>query len=325
MNYLQDGPILLGMARKPRIHIPGGLYHVILRGNAGNAIFKEHQDYNRLCLLIQIGIERYSHRIHAFCFMTNHIHFAIQVAQIPLSKIMHNLTFRYTQWINKRNNSTGHIFQGRYKAILVDAENYLLELVRYIHLNPVRAKLVKFPDEFHWSSHNVYLGREKLTWLSTDWVLGHFSDDYTVARERYEEFVADEIGQAYGKQFHVGRVDSRVLGVDDFLEKAEEQDRRTDNKKKPQLNGIVSRVCLEYKIREDDLKGKSRNREFVYARGIVSYIASELGTASLKEVAEVFSRDPSALSKLVVKIKQGLKESEEYENRVNKIMSDLTQ
>ena len=313
------------MARKPRIHIPAGLYHVILRGNAGNVIFKEREDYNHLCLLIQIGIEKYCHRIHAFCFMTNHIHLAIQVAQIPLSKIIHNLAFRYTQWINKRNNSTGHIFQGRYKAILVDAENYLLELVRYIHLNPVRAKLVTFPHEYHWSSHNGYLGREKLTWLSTDWVLSHFGDDYSVAKGRYEEFVTDGIGQAYSKQFHVGRVDSRVLGDDDFLEKAEEQDRRTDNKKKPQLNGIVRRVCLEYKIREDDLKGKCRNRELAYARGLIGYIARELGTASLKEVAEVFNRDPSALSKLVVKISEGLKETEEHENRINKIISDLTE
>lgn len=313
------------MARKPRIHIPGGLYHVILRGNAGNPVFKEDQDYNLLCHLLQIGIETYSHRIHAFCFMTNHIHFAIQVAHIPLSKIMHNLAFRYTQWINKRNYSTGHVFQGRYKAILVDAENYLLELVRYIHLNPVRAKLVKFPHEYNWSSHNAYLGREILTWLSTDWVLSHYGDNYSVARARFEEFVTDGIGRAYGKRFHAGRVDSRVLGDDDFLEKVEEQDRRTDKKRKPQLNGIVSRVCLEYNVREDDLRGKSRNRELVYVRGLIGYIASELGAASLKEVAEVFKRDPTALSKLVPKIKRGLKETEEQTSRVNKIICDLTE
>ncbi len=324
MNYSPDEPILSRMARKPRIHIPGGLYHVILRGNAGNAIFKEDQDYNHLCLLIQIGVERYSHRIHAFCFMTNHIHLAIQVAQIPLSKIMHNLAFRYTQWVNKRNNSTGHIFQGRYKAILVDAENYLLELVRYIHLNPVRAKLVTFPHEYNWSSHNVYLGREKLTWLSTNWVLSHFGDDYSVAKDRYEEFVNDGIVQEYSNQFYLGRTDSRVLGDDDFFENAEEQDRRTDNKKKPLLSEIVSRVCLEYKIREGDLKGTSRNRELAYARGLIGYIASELGTSSLKEVAELLNRDPSALSKLVVRINKRFKESEEHENRKNKIISYLT-
>jgi putative transposase len=312
------------MARKPRIHTPGGLYHVILRGNAGNVISKEDQDYDHLCLLIQIGTERYSHRIHAFCFMTNHIHLAIQVAQIPLSKIMHNLAFRYTQWMNKRNNSTGHIFQGRYKAILVDAENYLLELVRYIHLNPVRAKLVTFPHEYHWSSHNAYLGREELKWLSTDWVLSHFGDDYSVAKGRYEEFVTDGIGQAYSDQFHVGRVDSGVLGDDDFLEKAGEQDRSTENKKKPLLSEIVSRVCLECKIREGDLKGKRRNRELAYARGLISYIASELGTSSLKEVAELLNRDPSALSKQVVKISKRFQESEEHENRKNKIISYLT-
>jgi len=313
------------MARRPRTHIPGGLYHVILRGNAGNAIFKEDQDYNRLCLLIKIGIERYSHRIHAFCFMSNHIHFAIQVAQTPLSRIMHNLAFRYTQWINGRNNSTGHIFQGRYKAILVDAENYLLELVRYIHLNPVRAQLVTFAHQYRWSSHNAYLGREKIAWLSTDWVLSHFGDDDSVAKGRYEQFVTDAIGQPDSKRFHVGRVRSRVLGDDDFLEKVEEQDRRTDHKKKPQLYEIVSGVCREYKIKEGDLRSNSRNRELAYARGLVSYIASELGTSSLKEVAENLNRDPSALSKQLVKINNRFKESEEHENRKNKIISDLTE
>jgi chromosomal replication initiation ATPase DnaA len=145
-----------------------------------------------------------------------------------------------------------------------------------------------------------------------------------VAKERYEQFVTDAIGKPDSNRFHVARVRSRVLGDDDFLEKIDKQDRRTDNKKKPQLYEIVSRVCREYKIREDDLRSKSRNRELAFARGLVSHIASTLGTSSLKEVAKSLNRDPSALSKQLIKINNRFKESEEDENRKNKIISDLT-
>ena len=146
------------MARKPRLHLPGGLYHVMLRGNGGQAIFFSDADRYHLYLLLQEGVERFGHRIHGFCAMTNHLHLAVQVAKAPLSKIMQNLSFRYTRWINQRQRRVGHLFQGRYKAILVDADSYLLELVRYIHLNPVRTGLVKDPLDYPWSGHRAYLG-----------------------------------------------------------------------------------------------------------------------------------------------------------------------
>jgi len=125
------------MARKPRLHYPGALYHVILRGNARQDIFITDEDRYRFYLFVQEGLERYGHRVLAFCLMTNHIHLAIQVADVPLSRIMQNLTFRYTRWFNWRSKRIGHLFQGRYKAILVDADSYLLELAAYIHLEKV--------------------------------------------------------------------------------------------------------------------------------------------------------------------------------------------
>lgn len=148
------------MARKPRLHVSGGLYHVMLRGNGGQAIFFTDADRYHLYLLLQEGIERYGHRVHGFCCMSNHIHLAVQVADIPLAKIMQNLSFRYTRWINQRKKRVGHLFQGRYKAILVDADSYLLQLVCYIHLNPVRANMVKRPEHYRWSGHRAYIGRE---------------------------------------------------------------------------------------------------------------------------------------------------------------------
>ena len=120
----------------------------MLRGNGGERIFFNDQDRWRMCLLIQEGDERYVHRLLGYCFMTNHIHLAIQVRQVKLSRIMQNLAFRYARYLNRKHKRIGHVFQGRFKSILVDSDRYLKELVRYIHLNPVRAGMVNLPEEY---------------------------------------------------------------------------------------------------------------------------------------------------------------------------------
>ena len=112
------------MARKPRLHVPDSFYHVMLRGNGGQAVFHTNDDRNRFYLLLQEGTNRFEHQIHSFCLMDNHIHLVIQVANTSLSKIVQNFSFRYTRWVNKKQNRIGHLFQGRYKAILVDADSY---------------------------------------------------------------------------------------------------------------------------------------------------------------------------------------------------------
>ena len=112
------------------------------------------------------GIERYGHRIHAFCLMGNHIHLLVQVGHTPLSKIVHNLAFRYSQYINRRHDKIGHLFQGRFKSILIDENSYFLRLIRYIHMNPVRAKLLRDPEENQWSGHSAYVGSADIAWLT---------------------------------------------------------------------------------------------------------------------------------------------------------------
>ena len=158
------------MPRKPRIHFPGAVYHVMLRGNGGQNIFSDDSDRSRFLLILQQEQELSGCRIHAYCLMNNHVHLALQVANIPLSKIMQKVGFRYTQYCNRKQKRTGHLFQGRFKAILVDQNNYLLELVRYIHLNPLRAKLVDNPDHYRWSSHISYRKGVDTSWLTTDWI-----------------------------------------------------------------------------------------------------------------------------------------------------------
>jgi len=132
----------LFVARKQRIHYPGALYRVILCGNARQDISPDDSDRRRFYLLLQKGIEKFGYRIHAHCLMTNHLHLVVQVGEAPLSLIIFlcitSLSLRCTAWINRRMNGTGRLFQSRYSAVLVDADSYLLELVAYIHLNPLR-------------------------------------------------------------------------------------------------------------------------------------------------------------------------------------------
>jgi REP element-mobilizing transposase RayT len=163
------------MARRGRIHYSGAVYHVMVRGNGGQDIFFDESDRIRFCDLLEEGVKRFQVRIPALCLMSNHVHLVVQVDEIPLSRLIQNVSFRYTRYRNAKERRTGHLFQGRYKAIVIDVERYLLELVRYIHLNPVRAGIVGRPEEYRWSSHRAYLGKEDWPWLSTDWILSRYS------------------------------------------------------------------------------------------------------------------------------------------------------
>jgi len=309
------------MARKPRIHLPGGIYHVIFRGNGGQPVFLTDEDRYRYYLLLQEGACRYGYRIHAFCLMTNHIHLAIQVGDIPLSRCMQNLSFRYTRWINWRAKKTGHLFQGRYKAVLVDGDSYLLELVRYIHLNPVRANMVETPEKYPWSGHRAYLGEETLPWLSTDWVLGQFGDSLDKARTGYRKFVQDGLQEEHRPEFHGGKEDPRLLGNDRFLDKC--------------LSGygclpcrltireIADKVCRSYGLSSDRLKDPSQQRIAAEARAVVGWLVRELGCGTLSDVGRLFNRDVGSISSAVRRLADRMQEVPELAERMRLLKTDM--
>ncbi len=150
------------MARKTLIHTPGGLYHGTLHGNSGQEIFFPAKTTAVFIYLMQEGTERFRYRVHGFCCMTNHLHLVLQVSDSPLSQGLKNPSFRYIQWINRRHDRRGHLFQWHYKALLVNGDSYLLVLVRYVHLNQVHCGLVIDPVDYPWSSHHAYFGQEIL-------------------------------------------------------------------------------------------------------------------------------------------------------------------
>ncbi|MFH1112575.1 MAG: transposase [Pseudomonadota bacterium] len=162
-------------ARRARIHHPGAVYHVMPRGNGGRGILFEDSDRIRFSDLLQEGVKRFDVRIPALCLMGNHVHLVVEVAEIPLSRLLRNVSFRYTRYRNAKDRRTGYLFQGRYKAIVIAAETYLPELVRYVHLNPVRAGMVRDPAEYRRRSRRAYLGKEVVPRLSTDWIRSRYS------------------------------------------------------------------------------------------------------------------------------------------------------
>jgi REP element-mobilizing transposase RayT len=309
------------MARKPRLHVEGGFYHVILRGNGGEKIFFSNNDRSRLFLLIQEGVERFNYRLHAYCLMSNHIHLVIQVGSIPLSKIIQNFSFRYTKYVNKKKNRIGHLFQGRYKAILIDADSYLLELVRYIHNNPVRAGMVKKAVDYRWSSQQVYLGLQELPFLTTDWLLGQFANRLKAARRKFAEFVERGEAEGHRNDLYKGEHDSRVLGPDSFVEKVLLLKPVT---KKASLESVVKYVCQERDITEDELGSKSRQRRNAEIRGIIGWLAVRLEISTLAAVAERFNRDLATVSRAVRNIEERRKKSQDLEEQIKNILEELS-
>jgi putative transposase len=284
------------MARKPRLHVPGGLYHVILRGNARQAIFLSPQDRHYFYELMAEGVARFGYRVHAFCLMTNHLHLALQAGEQSLSAGMQNLAFRYTRYLNARLKRVGHLFQGRFKAYLVDRDRYGLALVRYIHLNPVRARLVKHPSVYAYSSHRAYLGREDLPWLTTEWVLGQFASRINIARPRYAGFIDQGKAEGHNATFYGGKADSRVVGEEDFVRTILKPNPDPDRRRTPQVREIITYVCHLYRLREKHVLATGRARRPAAARALVAWLALKTNAASLTTLACSFGRDISTLS-----------------------------
>ena len=156
------------MSRPLRIELAGGLYHVTSRGDRRENIYENDADRSKWLAILGKVCERFNWRCHAYCLMDNHYHFVIETLEGNLSKGMRQLNGVYTQYFNRQYDRVGHVFQGRYKAILIEKETYLLELIRYVVLNPVRAKMVDRVEDWPWSSYHAMLGKEEfLPWLDT--------------------------------------------------------------------------------------------------------------------------------------------------------------
>lgn len=276
------------MARKPRIHFAGALYHVIARGNQRQKTFRSSPDYTYYLELLGRYQQRYGFRLYAYVLMSNHVHLLMEVGSTPLSKIMQGLQQSYTLYFNRKYRLVGHLFQGRYKAFLCDRDSYLLELVRYLHLNPVRSRLVKDPALYPWSSHSAYLGKAsgKHKAVQTEWVLSQFSRHRSEAVKRYRRFVLEGTAEGHREDLYAVK-EQRYLGDEEFVEQvsrkvAEERPRPV----RVELGEVEEAVYREYDLSVDLLKAKSKERRGAFGRALVAYLAQEFGGIKLGQVAD---------------------------------------
>jgi REP element-mobilizing transposase RayT len=247
-------------------------------------------------------VERFGHKLEAFCFMTNHIHLAIRVADITISKIMHHLSFRYTQYINRRYKRIGHLFQGRFKSILVDETKYLKELIRYIHLNPIRANITSDPLRYEWSSHKVYMGIEEILWLSKSDVLQSFHPNHDDAKLNYEKYVLKGIGIETDFDFKAGCIYG-ILGDDEFIKStalvlSENQNFKID------INDILLKVCELYSLSKSDICSSGKQPRPSEARAVLSLLVKESNNLTLESLGMILKRDPSGLAKLANRLQE---------------------
>lgn len=204
------------MGRPLRIEYPGAWYHVMNRGQGKKPIFHSNRDYESFLALLAEISEIYSVEIHAFSLMTNHYHLLIHTPIPGLSRAMRHLNGVYTRLFNQRQRTDGPLFRGRFKSLIVDSEEYLSELVRYIHLNPVKAGLCLHPSKHPWTSHAAYISKLKRPpWLVTKEILGRFGKKENRAIRRMDRFVCAGVPEAFQDSIEKQRV---VLGSNAFKE-----------------------------------------------------------------------------------------------------------
>jgi putative transposase len=278
------------MSRPIRIEFAGALYHVTSRGDRQEAIYIDDEDrLNFLSLLSQVSTD-YNWLIHAYCLMGNHYHLLIETPDGNLSRGMRQLNGVYTQITNRHHGKVGHVFQGRYKAILVQKENYLLELARYIVLNPVRARMVREAKDWPWSSYRQTSGmKSNDNWLTTEWLLSVFSKKAGTAQKKYREFVDQGNNQPSPWESLQNQV---FLGSEEYVSRL-----LNDIDKEKDLSEIPK---SQRKEKPKEL-GWYENQAATRDEGIkLSY---DSGGYSMKEIGEYYKLHYSRVSKIIKKAK----------------------
>ncbi len=310
------------MARPLRIQYPGAFYHVTARGNEKKAIFKSNSDRLQFIQYLELSYERYDAIIHAYCLLDNHYHLLLETPQGNLSQIIQYINGSYSSYFNTRHKRAGHLFQGRFKAILVQKDVYAQELSRYIDLNPVRAGLVTLPFDYRWSSCHFYVGRnDKPDWLQTDFILGCYGNKEKLAQTNYYNFVQD------GLQTNINNplketLASTILGtpefIDNILKNIDEQD--INDTDLPAVRQIVAKPSLnKIKHTVESVIGKSHP---LYSKFSI-HISHQHSGLSLNEIGTYFGKNGSTICQSSRRFKQEIVKSQKLKKILDDILAEL--
>ncbi len=281
------------MVRPLRIEYPGAAYHITSRGNARADIFIDDTDRQVFLDVLTLVVEKYNWLCHSYCLMSNHYHLLIETPDPNLSQGMRQLNGLYTQRFNRQHGRVGHVFQGRYKSILVEKNEYLMELCRYIVLNPVRAGMVDAPGAWMWSSYNATGYAVKPPhFLTVDWILGQFGNKKNEVRRAYRQFVADGMSRKVDNPWDqlTGQI---IFGGTEFI--ADIQSRIGDVQEIGEISRsqrFLGRPVLKHLFLENTIKNKAdRNKQIVRAHMEYGY--------TLKEIAEQLGLHYTTISKVL--------------------------
>jgi putative transposase len=320
------------MSRPLRIQYPGAWYHIMNRGRRGESVFLEAGSYTAFVDLIKETAEMWKVRVAAYCLLPNHYHLLIQTPEGNLSRCMRHLDGVYTQRFNRYYQCDGPLFRGRYKSILVDADSYLLELVRYIHRNPLEAGMVDKLQKYPWSSHKGYLSvSSKWNWLDKDFVLSLFARERKESVKGYREFVSvktpEEINTILAR-----RKWPSMLGSESFVNRAKEKFFPSKQHEEvpasrvlaPEVENIKEAVCRVYGVEKDTLLF-SRRGVFNEPRNVAMYLTRRLRGERLKEIGRQFNISKySSVSSAIEKIRKEIQTNGRLKRRLNKVEVLLT-
>lgn len=315
------------MARKPRVEIQGGLYHIMTRGNNRQVIFGSDEDYLKMLSLLAEQKGKLPFYLYAYCLMPNHLHLLVERRDDSISRVMHRVLTGYSRYHNRRYDKVGHVVQGRYKAILCQSDQYLAELVRYIHLNPVRAKMVPRAERYVYSSHRAYVGLEELDLVDTEPVLRYFGATKRLALQRFQLFVRAGMKLGHREDFYPVE-EQRILGSEEFVEQAKGRVGEIPKRALPQIERRVE-IDAEELIRASEaalgLKavefcGESKARSAVLVKEAVIMTGRSLGmsNAMLSRALEVHS---SAVSRRFDSARKRMRVSGEFSRMVEEILA----
>ena len=314
MRYFGD------MARPLRIEYPGAWYHVMNRGLNRRLIYSDQEDYSSFLETLGEACSLFNVGAGAYCLMPNHYHVLIHTPEGNLSRFMRHLNGVYTQRYNKKHKRDGPLFRGRFKGILVQEDSYLLQVVKYIHRNPVKAGLTDSLKGFVWSSHKYFVAWQSKTipeWLEADYILGHFSERRAQAASGYKEFMRQDLTDA-ASNFYSKKYQGPILGEKSFVARVKEKyialDRKLDLDVKGErvirgiakVRSINKEVCGRYKISEKNLC-ESRRGAANIPRQMAMLLSRELSGLTHAELAKAYNaRTSKAVATSVYRFQRGL-------------------
>jgi putative transposase len=309
------------MARPVRIEYPGAVYHVVCRGNNRQAVFRDDYDRKRYLEKLSLYCEQKEVGLLCYCLLTNHVHLVMETPKGNLSKMMQAFQTSYTVYFNKRHGRSGHVFEQRYKAFLVDRDNYLLEVSRYVHLNAVAARLAERPGQYRWSSYGAYLKGKGILGLQTQNILEYFAGGRRKQLEQYRQFV-EGASATKGKLAELPVRKQAFVGDEEFEEVARRKAAKHSDMERPYpFKRIVHAVCKVVGVVEEDLKHSRRREEVQRARDLLCYVSRRNGDVSLRELAGFLGvKEFSTPSHALRRAERRLKEDPEFRRQLERVL-----